>query len=97
MNMTTVGLDLAKNTFHLVVLDAPGREIEKKRLTRGGLMKYFANKPRCFIGLEACGSAHHFAREFARLGHEVKLIPPQYVKAYLRGQKNDYNDARAIA
>ena len=97
MNITTVGLDLAKSTFHLVGLDAQGNEKLKKRLSRGQVMKYFANAPRCRIGMEACASSHHWAREFARLGHEVRLIPPQHVKAYLRGQKNDLNDARAIA
>jgi transposase len=97
MNITTVGLDLAKNVFHLVGLDAHGREQMKKRLARGQVLKHFANSPACLIGMEACASSHHFARELGRLGHEVRLIPPQYVKAYLRGQKNDYNDARAIA
>jgi len=97
MNITTVGLDLAKNVFHVVGVDARGHEQMKKRLPRGQVLKYVANLPRCLIGMEACGSAHYFAREMSKLGHEVKLIPPQYVKAYLRGQKNDYNDARAIA
>lgn len=97
MNITTVGLDLAKNVFHVVGIDARGQEQVKKRLSRGQVMKYFANLPCCRIGMEACASAHYFARELTQLGHEVKLIPPQYVKAYLRGQKNDYNDARAIA
>jgi len=97
MNITTVGLDLAKNVFHLVGVDTVGKEQVKKRLSRSQVLKYFANLPCCRIGMEACASAHYFARELTRLGHEVKLIPPQYVKAYLRGQKNDYNDARAIA
>lgn len=96
MNVTTVGMDLAKNVFHIVGFDAQGREQMKKRLSRGQVGKHFANLPRCLVGLEACASSHHFARQLAQLGHEVKLIPPQYVKAYLRGQKNDYNDARAI-
>ena len=97
MNITTVGLDLAKNVFHLVGLDAQGREQLKKKLTRSQVLKHFANHPACVIGMEACASSHYFARALRKLGHEVKLIPPQYVKAYLRGQKNDYNDARAIA
>ena len=97
MNITTVGLDLAKNVFHLVGLDAQGREQRKKKLTRSQVLKHFANPPACVIGMEACASSHYFARELRKLGHEVKLIPPQYVRAYLRGQKNDYNDARAIA
>ncbi len=97
MDITTVGLDLAKNVFHIVGMDAQGKERVKKRLSRSQVLKYFANAPRCRIGLEACASAHYFGRELTRLGHEVKLIPPQYVKAHLRGQKNDYNDARAIS
>lgn len=97
MQITTVGLDLAKNTFHLVGLDAQGREAVKRQMSRAQVLRYFANLPRCTVGMEACAGAHYFAREISRHGHEVKLIPPQYVKAYLRGQKNDYNDARAIA
>lgn len=97
MHITTVGLDLAKNVFHLVGLDAQGREGMKKKLSRAQLLRYFANLPRCLVGMEACAGAHHVARALGKLGHEAKLMPPQYVKAYLRGQKNDYNDARAIA
>ncbi len=97
MNITTVGLDLAKNVFHLVGLDAQGREQVKKKLSRSQVLKHFANHPACVIGMEACASSHYFAREFGKLGHQAKLIPPQYVKAYVRGQKNDTNDARAIA
>jgi len=97
MNITTVGLDLAKNVFHVVGLDARGHEQMKKCLSRSQVLKHFANHPACAIGMEACASSHYFAREFRKLGHEAKLIPPQYVKAYVRGQKNDTNDARAIA
>ncbi|MGH8547832.1 MAG: IS110 family transposase [Methylococcales bacterium] len=97
MNITTVGIDLAKNVFHAVGHDAQGREKMKKRLSRPQVLKHFVNLSRCLVGMEAGAGAHHFARELIKLGHEVKLIPPQYVKAYLRGQKNDYNDARAIA
>lgn len=97
MNITTVGLDLAKNVYHMVGLDAHGHEKMKKQLSRTQVLKHFANRPACVIGMEACASSHYFAREFRKLGHDAKLIPPQYVKAYLRGQKNDTNDARAIA
>ena len=97
MNVTTMGLDLAKNVFHVVGLDSAGREVAQKRLTRAQVLKYFANTPRATVAMEACAGAHYFARELQKLGHEPKLIPPQYVKAYVRGQKNDYNDARAIA
>lgn len=97
MNVTTVGLDLAKNVFHIVGLNEAGREVLKKRLSRRQLLKHFANMPGAVIAMEACTSSHPFARELKKLGHEPKLIPPQYVKAYVHGQKNDYNDARAIA
>lgn len=97
MNITTVGMDLAKNVFHIVGLDAHGHEKMKKRLSRNQVLKHFANLPACMVGMEACASSHYFARELRKLGHEAKLIPPQYVKAYVRGQKNDTNDARAIA
>ena len=97
MNITTVGMDLAKNVFHVVGLDEHGHEKMKKQLSRRQVLKHFANHPACVIGMEACASAHYFARELRKLGHEAKLIPPQYVKAYVRGQKNDTNDARAIA
>ena len=97
MNITTVGLDLAKNVFHIVGLDAQGHEQLKKRLSRGQVLKFFANMPACMVGMEACASSHYFGRKLRQLGHVVKLIPPQYVKGYRRGQKNDTNDARAIA
>jgi len=97
MNITTVGLDLAKNVFHVVGLDGQGHEQMKKRLSRGQVLKFFANTPACVVGMEACASSHYFGRQLRQLGHVVKLIPPQYVKGYLRGQKNDINDARAIA
>jgi transposase len=95
--ITTVGLDLAKNVFHLVVLNERGQEESKKRLSRGQVLRYFATVARCRVAMESCAGGHYFGREFKKMGHEVKLIPAQYVKAYVRGQKNDYNDARAIA
>jgi transposase len=93
----TIGLDLAKNVFHMVCCDEHGKVVRKKMLRRSQLMQYFANLAECLVGMEACASAHHWARELGALGHQVKLIPPQYVKPYVRGNKNDYNDALAIA
>jgi transposase len=95
--ITTVGLDLAKNVFHLVGCNAYGKEVMRKVLKRGQVLAYFSNLPSCLIGMEACAGAHFWARQFEKCGHKVRLIPPQHVKAYVRGNKNDYNDARAIA
>ena len=95
--ITTIGLDLAKNVFHVVCCDEHGKVVKKKMLKRFQVLNYFANLPTCLVGMEACASAHYWARELGALGHEVKLIPPQYVKPYVRGNKNDYNDALAIA
>jgi len=95
--ITTIGLDLAKNVFHVVCCDEHGKVVKKKMLKRSQVLAYFANLPQCLVGMEACASAHHWARELDALGHQVKLIPPQYVKPYVRGNKNDYNDALAIA
>ncbi len=95
--ITTVGLDLAKNVFHVVCCNEYGKVIRKKMLKRSQVLSYFVNQPECLVGMEACASAHYWAREVGALGHQVKLIPPQYVKPYVRGNKNDYNDALAIA
>ena len=95
--ITTIGLDLAKNTFHVVGCDARGKAIRRKMLKRAQVTAYFANLPACLVGMEACAGAPFWARQLRGLGHEVRLIPPQHVKAYVRGNKNDYNDARAIA
>ena len=97
MNDTTIGLDIAKNIFHLVELNARGKLQRRKILRRAALLPYFAQLPPSRIALEACSSSHYWARELQALGHEVILLPPQHVKAYLRGQKNDFNDAAAIA
>ena len=97
MQITSVGLDLAKNVFHVVCFDARGHEVKKRMLRRGKVSAFFAQLPSCLIGMEACGGAHYWPRTLGELGHEVKLIPAQHVKAYLRGNKNDYNDAHAIA
>lgn len=95
--ITTIGVDLAKNVFHAMCCDERGKVVKKKMLRRSQVLEYFVKLPSCLIGMEACASSNYWARELIALGHNVKLIPPQYVKAYLRGNKNDYNDARAIA
>jgi len=95
--ITTVGLDLAKNVFHAILCNEHGKVEKRKMLKRGKLVAYFANLPACLIGMEACSGAHEWARRFEALGHEVRLIAPHHVKAYVRGNKNDFNDARAIA
>ena len=96
MTLTTIGLDLAKYVFQVHGVDAEGKVIEKRRLRRSQVIAYFASIPPCLVGLEACATAHFWGRELARLGHEVRLMPPQYVKAYLKRGKNDAADAAAI-
>jgi transposase len=95
--ITTIGLDLAKNVFHVMCCDKHGKVIKRKMLRRSGLLVWFANLPPCLIGMESCASAHYWARALKAQGHQVKLIPAQHVKPYVRGNKNDYNDALAIA
>ena len=97
MKITTIGLDLAKNVFHYVGCNQAGKLVQKKMLRRGNVLKSFAQLPNCLIGIEACSGAHYWARELEKLGHTVKQIPPQFVKHFVRGNKNDYNDALAIA
>jgi transposase len=93
MQVTTIGLDIAKNVFQVHGVDEHGRVILSKRLARAKVLAFFANLPRCLIGLEACGGAHYWARELTRLGHEVRLMPPQYVKPYVKTNKHDAADA----
>ena len=95
--ITVIGLDLAKHSFHLVACDRRLKIVRKKQLRRGQLLAYFANLPRCRVGIEACASAHFWGRRLSELGFDAKLIPPQHVKPFVRGNKNDYNDALAIA
>lgn len=97
MKITTIGLDIAKNIFHLFAVNKMGKFVKKKQLKRSQLLAYMANLEPCLIAMEACGSANYWAREFKALGHEVKLIAPQYVKPFVQGNKNDYNDAQGIA
>lgn len=97
MNITVSGLDLAKNIFHFIGCNKAGKQIKKKMLRRSEVLPYFAQLPPCLVGMEACSSAHYWAREIKKLGHTVKQIAPQHVKAFLQGNKNDYNDALAIS
>ena len=94
--ITTVGLDLAKQVFQVHAVDAAGAVMLRKVLRRGQVLSFFAGLPPCLVGMEACATAHYWARELTALGHEVRLMPPQYVKAYVRRQKNDAADAAAI-
>lgn len=95
--ITTIGLDLAKTGFHVVGLDERGKKVAKRRLRRHQLANYFNNLAPCRIGMEACGGAHYWARKLQGMRHRVDLIPAQHVKPLVMGNKNDYNDARAIA
>lgn len=96
MNITRMGIDLAKNVFQLHGVDANENVVVRKQLKRSQLLSFFVNKSPMLIGMEACGGAHHWARELTRMGHTVKLMPPQHVKAYVKSQKNDQRDAEAI-
>ena len=91
-----IGLDIAKYVFHVHGADERGRVIFSRRINRGKLLDFFAAQPNCTVALEACGGAHHWARQLAQLGHEVRLIPPAYVKPFVKRQKNDAIDAEAI-
>lgn len=95
--ISTIGIDLGKNSFHLIGLDERGAIALQVKLSRGQLERRLANIPHCLIGMEACSGAHHIARQLEALGHDVRLIPAQYVKPFLKGHKNDYRDAEAIA
>ena len=96
MSVRTVGLDLAKQVFQVHGVDDAGRPILKKRLRREEVRGFFAGLAPCLIGMEACASSHYWARELAAVGHEVRLMPPSYVKPYVKRQKNDAADAVAI-
>jgi transposase len=96
MKITTVGIDLAKNVFQVHGIDERGQAALRKQLKRGQFALFFANLPPCLIGMEACGSAHHWARKLQSQGHTVKLIAPQFVKAYVKTNKTDAADAEAI-
>lgn len=94
--VSTIGLDIAKSVFQVHGVDSSGAVVIRKRVSRLKLLEFFAALPPCLIGIEACPSAHHWGRELQALGHTVRLMPPSYVKAYLKRSKNDANDAAAI-
>ena len=95
--LSVVGIDIAKRIFHLVGLDDRGKIILRKRLMRGEVMAFMAKLPRVTVGMEACGGSHYWARQLREQGHEVKVMAPQYVKPYIKTNKNDLRDAEAIA
>jgi transposase len=94
--IATLGIDLGKNSFHLVGQDERGAIVLRLKLSRPQLTQRLANIPPCLIGMEACAGAHHIGRQLPALGHDVRLIPAQYVKPFLKGRKNDYRDAEAV-
>lgn len=96
MEITTIGLDLAKNVFQVHGVDAAGAVVVRKALRRAQVLPFFAKLPPCLVGIEACGTSHHWARLLTSLGHEVRLMPPAYVKPYVKRGKNDAVDAEAI-
>lgn len=96
MEITAVGFDIAKNVFQVHGADARGKVIARKKLKRPQVLAYFASLPPCLVGMEACGGSHYWARKLEQLGHTVRLIPPQYVKVYVKTNKNDAIDAEAI-
>ena len=96
MEITTVGLDLAKNIFQVHAVDASGKTAFNKALRRAQVLPFFAKIPPCLVGMEACSTAHHWGRELAKLGYDVRLLPPAYVKPYVKRGKTDAHDAAAI-
>jgi transposase len=96
MEISTIGLDLAKNVFQVHGISATGEVVVRKTLRRAQMLPFFEKVPPCLVGAEACGTSHHWARELTKLGHEVRLMPPVYVKAYVKRDKNDAADAEAI-
>ena len=94
--VTTIGLDIAKSVFHVHGVDAAGEVVTRQKLTRGRMLAFFEKLPPCLVGIEACSSSHYWARELIARGHDVRLLPAQYVKPYVKRAKNDAADAEAI-
>src|SRR5437660_11187260 len=95
--IATMGIDIGKNSFHVVGLDQRGAIVLRQKWSRGQIEARLANMPPCLIGMEACVGAHHLSRKLQAHGHDARLMPANYVQAYLKGQKNDFRDAEAIA
>ena len=96
MEVSTIGLDLAKNVFQIHGVDASGRIVIRRAIRRSQVLPFFAKLPPCLVGIEACGTSQHWARELLSLGHDVRLMPPAYVKPYVKRSKTDAADAAAI-
>lgn len=96
-DIKTLGIDLAKDIFQLHGANAQGKQVLKKRLNRQNLTEFMATLPSCLVGVEACGGAHYWARKFVEMGHKVKIVAPQFVKPFVKSNKNDANDAEAIS
>src|SRR5262245_48587705 len=97
MSAKIIGLDIGKRVFHLVGLDEQGNVVLRKKLARDGVLSFLANLPRCLIAIEACSSMHYWMREIARFEHDTRAIHARYVRPYVKTNKNDFNDAEAIA
>src|SRR5712672_2655678 len=95
--IAVIGIDIGKNSFHVVGLDGRGAIVLRQKWSRGQVETRLANMPACLIGMEACVGAHHLSRRLRMLGHDARLMPAKYVRAYSKGQKNDFRDAEAIA
>src|ERR687894_1216573 len=95
-DVTTIGLDIAKSVFQVHGVDASGTVVIRRQVRRAHVVKFFAALPPCLVGIEACATAHHWARELEAVAHRVKLMPPAYIKPYVKRQKNDMADAAAI-
>jgi transposase len=96
VQVTTIGTDLAKNVFQVHGIDEGGKVVVRRALRRKEVLSFFGKLDPCLVGMEACATAHHWAREIGRFGHQVRLMPPAYVKPYLKRNKNDMADAEAI-
>jgi transposase len=94
--IATIGLDIAKSVFQVHGVDRAGQAVVRRQLRRSHVLKFFASLPPCVVGIEACATSHHWSRQLGALGHSVKLMPPSYVKPYVKRQKNDMADAEAI-
>ena len=95
--VSAIGIDMGKNTLHMIGLDLRGAIVLREKVSRGRITSRLANLPGCLIGIEAGMATHYVARELAALGHEVKQVPPAYAKPFRQGQKNDFRDAHAVA